>query len=606
MNSEQREFVQIIEKSSENLLSVINDILDLSKIESEKVEIEDIEFDPIIAFESGIESYGAKAAQKNINLGFYIDPYISNHVKGDPNKIKQVLVNLISNAVKFTPEGGEINILIEKVDSNNSGITIKFSVHDSGIGVTEEQKVKIFEAFSQADSSTNRKFGGTGLGLTISKRLIQLMGGNLDLESTKEKGSTFFFTLNFEEIELSKKTHTFENLTIGYYLPEHDKRKESDIYIWQYISALAKHCHVFHSLESLMTLPKADQPDLLFVNYDYISDAELMSLSTLKSKISLLSTVLQKDEIKDLDIDIFKLLYAPVNFTKIKNSILDFTTPQKVVVKENTKNKFRNLHVLVAEDNTINQKLIKHTLENIGLTITLADNGKEALELRCTQEFDVIFMDIQMPIMNGIEATHAILKYEETHNIPHIPIIALTANALKGDKARFLAEGMDEYISKPIKLDVIVGILTQYFKDNLIEKSPVKKIIDVPTINSVDILLCKQRNNDMLIFSTLLKKIGYSVNIASNIHELKEMIPKTTYKYVLLDKELQGLSEDESVSQMMKDLSIQSILFVEHLHFVTNKERTKYTRIALNVPNMEFLRNIISKLNPKEYDKFTA
>jgi len=217
LDTEQSEFVHIIEKSSENLLSVINDILDFSKIESEKIDIENIEFDPITEFESGIESYGVKASEKNIDLGFYIDPALYNHLKGDPNKINQVLVNLISNAVKFTPNGGEIDIVIKKIYNFENKSTIRFSVKDSGIGISDEQKQNIFEAFSQADISTSRKFGGTGLGLTISKKLVELMGGNLDLYSEDGKGSTFFFTLIFEEVPSEVKKQTFEYLNIGYY-----------------------------------------------------------------------------------------------------------------------------------------------------------------------------------------------------------------------------------------------------------------------------------------------------------------------------------------------------------------------------------------------------
>ncbi len=608
LDSEQEEFVQIIEKSSENLLAVINDILDLSKIESENLDIEEIIFDPFIEFESGIESYGAKASEKNIDLGFFIDPTLQNSLRGDPNKIKQVLVNLISNAVKFTPNDGKINIRIEKVNRTDSDeVTLEFSVEDSGIGITPEQKDKVFEAFSQADISTNRKFGGTGLGLTISRKLIELMGGKLDLESEKGKGTTFFFTLKFEEMPSLAQAQTFDNLSIGYYLPTYKKTKQSDEYIEKYITALSKNCKIFYTVESLTSLREEEQPDLIFVDFDYLGSRDLRVLSSMKAKISLLTTVHKKDEAKALNYDFFKILYSPINFSKIKKSMLDFNdTNTSIVQEDEKKNKFTNLKALVTEDNPINQKLIKLTLENMGINVTLADNGERACELRSSEEFDVIFMDIQMPIMGGIEATNTILAYEKKHKVPHIPIIALTANALKGDKERFLSEGMDDYMSKPIKIKILENILQQYFKDKLTLDNSISITHSILKKASVDILLCKKEKGDSIIFDVILQKIGYSVDKATNVEDLKTMIQTKSYTYVLLDKYLDGLAEDTEIHQMFKNLNLQSILFVENLHSVTKKDRKNYTKVVLNISNIQFLRNIIIKLNPHKYEKYTA
>ena len=207
LEEEQGEFVEIIEKSSENLLEIINNILDLSKIESSKVEVEDIVFNPIAEFESAVDVYAVRASEKGIDLGFFIDPALETPVKGDPTKLKEVVINLLSNAVKFTGNAGQIYVDIRKLKSKKKGISrIRFQVKDSGIGVTEEQKSKIFEPFSQADTSTARKYGGTGLGLTISTSFIELMGGKLDLESEVGEGTMFFFTLDFEEAESTNET----------------------------------------------------------------------------------------------------------------------------------------------------------------------------------------------------------------------------------------------------------------------------------------------------------------------------------------------------------------------------------------------------------------
>ncbi|MEA3455571.1 MAG: ATP-binding protein [Campylobacterota bacterium] len=606
LDSEQEEFVQIIEKSSENLISVINDILDISKIESENIDIEEISFDPIVEFESGIESYGAKASEKNIDLGFYIDPALSNNLKGDPTKIKQILVNLISNAVKFTPNGGNIDIAIEKLVGFKGETAVRFSVKDSGIGISPAKKEKIFEAFSQADINTTRKFGGTGLGLTISKRLTELMGGNLDLESEEGKGSTFFFTLNLEEIPSITDPQRFENISIGYYLPQNRKTKQSDKYVEKYIAALSGNCSIFNTIESLTSLKQEEQPTLLFVDFDHIDSKDLAPLGTLRSKISLLTTAHKKDEVKALNYDFFKTLYSPINFSKIKKTMLDLGDTDTYIIEEEKKNKFTDLKALVAEDNPINQSLIKRMLENMGITVTLADNGKKAYELRTTEVYDIIFMDIQMPIMGGVEATHAILGYEKKHNIPHIPIVALTANALKGDKERFLSEGMDHYISKPIEIDIIENILHQYFKEKLTMDNSTLDTHSIPEKESVDILLCKQKKGDLAIFDTLLQKIGYSVDKAANVEDLKAMLQSKNYRYLLLDKQLDGLSGNNEIHQILKGLNLPSVLFVDNLNYAMEQDRRDYTRVVLNIADMHFLRNIITKLNPRQYEKYSA
>lgn len=587
LNLEQDEYVEIIQKSSENLLLIINDILDISKIESEKIEIEQIEFNPILEFESGIESYGAKASEKKIDLGFFIDPTLSHKLIGDPSKIIQVLVNLISNAVKFTPTGGNIDIRIEKIVSFEGKSTVKFLVKDSGIGITPEQKSKIFEAFSQADSSTSRTYGGTGLGLTISKKLIELMGGELDLESKKGEGSTFFFTLQFEEVPSETTNQTIENLSVGYYLPHHKKTKQSDEYIKQYLTSLSPNYTIYDTIESL---EQSEQPEILFIDFEYIDNADILRLNALHSKICLLANLHQKDEIKTLSVNFYKTLYAPINFTKIRKSLFNIKNKEtRKDVLETGKNKFFNIKALVAEDNLINQKLIKLTLEYFGVSVTIANNGKEAYEQRCAEEFDLIFMDYQMPVMNGIESTHAILTYEKEKEIAHIPIVALTANALKGDKEHFLAEGMDNYISKPIKKEEIKNILNLYFPNKFIE-DPVKMMSDK---EHVDILLCKKEKGNSLIFNTLLKKLGYSVDSIRNTKELKQMIQSKQYNYVLLDKSLENLSEDNEISEIMDKFAIKSILLVDNTSMIRDEDYKNYSRVALNVPNLRFLEHII-------------
>jgi len=414
MDDEQEEFVEIIEKSSENLLAVINDILDLSKIESDKIDIELIPFDPIKEFESGIESYGAKASEKNINLGFYMDPHLSNHLRGDPVRIKQVLVNLISNAVKFTPDDGEIDVLIEKIATENNDVVVRFSVKDSGIGISSEQKIKIFEAFSQADSSTNRRFGGTGLGLTISKTLVELMGGELELESVRGEGSTFFFELMFEEIASLRQHQVFHNFSVAYYLPKNQSLKQADIYIKKYISAVSSNYKVYDAIESLLALSEKNQPELLFVDYDYVSDEELKKLNTLKSEISVLTTVHKKSELKSLNLDFIKIIYAPVNFSKIQKLIISLAKDEVVkseeynlektvvedVVKKETRLKAKpnskdleSIDVLLCKYTQVETNIFNALLNKIGYSVEIAKDIAEVETMILKKNYRCVLID---------------------------------------------------------------------------------------------------------------------------------------------------------------------------------------------------------------------
>ncbi|MEA2029808.1 MAG: ATP-binding protein [Campylobacterota bacterium] len=594
LNQEQEEFVQIIQKSSENLLSVINDILDLSKIESEKVEIEAIGFDPIVEFESGIESYGAKAAEKDIYLGLYIDPQLANYqLKGDPTRIKQVLVNLMSNAIKFTPLDGNVNVSIEIVEHFDDELDVKFVVKDSGIGISPEQQGKIFEAFSQEDSGTNRQYGGTGLGLTISNKLVGLMGSKLELESKKNHGSSFFFTLKMKSVLARTTSQEFNNLHALYYLPNSQEITTDDETIEKYLQALSSQSGICRNYNEVVD----SKIDILFVKYSAIELEELKRLLELNIKVVLLTTVYSKEEINKHNLDLFKMLYTPINFSKIKSSFMLLKGEEQIKPQEEVE-RFKDLKILVAEDNTMNQKLIKRVLEDMGIEVTIVKNGEEAFKERTIGTYDMILMDIQMPIMSGVESTHAILKYEKENNLPHIPIVALTANALKGDREKYLAEGMDDYTTKPIQIHRVQEMLHSYFAQKVeTELQEELKAQDIPKYT--DILLAKESKQDRMIFNVLLKKIGYSVDVAQNLDNFKELLRTKHYRYILLDKHLPTLQEDYEIDKLLHDSKVKTILFVEDVRLATSRDHKKYTMIAPNVPNANLLRTLILKLHEK-------
>lgn len=481
LKDEQIEFVDIIEKSSENLLEIINNILDLSKIESNKLEIEDIAFNPMKEFESAVEVYAVRASEKHIDLGCFIDPNLDTTIKGDPTKLKEVVINLLSNAVKFTNSSGAINVVIKKLHSDSSQkVKILFEVQDSGIGITNEQKSRIFEAFSQADTSITRKYGGTGLGLTISSKFVELMGGKLSLKSEVGKGTTFFFTIEFDEIKLHQNqehTNTFENLSV-LVLENVEKSKQQDTYLQEYLEFFKINYTKFRDMDELLNLQKQQNYDFVLVDYDYTSENMLSSYATLPPKLVLLTRSSMMKKIDSLSIDIFKTIYEPLNFSKLKTIFQNYKktaandATQKGEVKKifNAETSKFKANVLVAEDNVINQKLIRRTLEDLGLTITIAKNGLEAFQKRKDEDFDLIFMDIQMPYLDGVEATKEILEYEEDYNQQHVPIIALTANALKGDKDKFLSMGLDEYTTKPLVRKEITTLLNHFLSDHIVEE----------------------------------------------------------------------------------------------------------------------------------------
>ena len=469
LTAEQDEFLAIIDKSSENLLSIINNILDLSKIESNKIEIENIVFDAAEEFESAVETYAVSAADKNIDLNYYMDPTISTKLKGDPTKIKEILINLLSNAIKFTSYGGEINLIIKKIHNEGDlNPKISFSVQDDGIGMTKDQQGRIFEAFSQADVSVTRKYGGTGLGLTISSQFVELMGGELELESAKDHGTTFFFDLPLEEIISNEVNyiHAFNDVTIGKY--EQEIPTQLDNYLEDYFKYFGPSIKHFESISSLKELTDNDICKNYWIDIDKAKQNILDAIHNLdKEKLIVIANVTSRSKIEELNIIQDNVIYKPVTLSKIKNMLIKSATSLPQITEEalpTHATKF-DARVLVTEDNIINQKLIKRILEEHGITVELANNGLESFEKRRNNHYDLLFMDIQMPVMDGIEATHEILDYEEEEEVPHVPIVALTANALKGDRERFLNEGMDEYITKPIETSELLYVLNKFLSD---------------------------------------------------------------------------------------------------------------------------------------------
>ena len=612
LKEEQREFVDIIEKSSENLLEIINNILDLSKIESHKLEIEHISFNPILEFESAVEIYAARASEKNIDLGCFIDPSLESPLKGDPTKLKEIIINLLSNAVKFTNTAGSINVNIRKLKSDEIGKTrVKFEVQDSGIGVTSEQKSKIFEAFSQADISIARKYGGTGLGLTISSNFVELMGGQLDLQSNIGEGTTFFFTLDFEEIQSLDETlqDTFCTLR-ALILSDSIKIKKQDNYLREYLDYYGVSYTTFSELDEAKLLLQEGDYNLLFIDYEYTDEDTLSELSKLSQELIILTKSNLMKRVDSLGLDIFKILYEPIHASKIKHVLDNYTLLNSTiqVLKKSSCNKFdleRSkfvANILVAEDNVINQKLIRRTLEDLGLHVTIAKNGLEAFQKRKDGKFDLIFMDIGMPALDGIEATAEILKWEKDHKQPHVPIIALTANALKGDREKFILAGLDEYTTKPLVRVEIISVLNTFLPELIVEAAELKKESHTPNSEyRADILIAKRSTFETKLYIKVIESMGnLTYEVASSLIDFKELINNYSYKVVIFDKEYSDLNVAQIVSSIKKLSDVNKlkshVILVDDSIQKNVQEHIEYVdEIINNVVNGDLLKSLFTK-----------
>jgi len=468
LTEEQKEFTSMIRESSENLRVIVNDILDISKINAGKMELENIPFDLFTKVEASVGVFVPKIEEKGIVLNLYTDPKIPHHVVGDPTRLSQVIINLVSNAVKFTEKSGKIDVSAEHIETKNDLAIFKISVRDSGVGLTPEQQSRIFDAYSQAEASTTRKAGGTGLGLTISSRIIQSMGGKLQVESQKGKGAVFFFTLALPIAKESSESRAlYRKQKVGVLLSEFNPKSEWKTILKSYITHYGSAFTAYESLEAAAE----EKPDLLLVDQTALEAYGAEHFKSHCCRLILLTSSRMQSQL-ERERQIFdEIVYMPVTFEKVGKILLEHVPSRAASVaakaqreekKAAEKKQFKDLHILVAEDNPINQKLINVVLNNFGLNVTLVSNGIEAVKARKNGTYDMIFMDIQMPEMGGVEATHLILEYEQENDLAHIPIIALTANALSGDKEKYMAEGMDNYATKPLDIKVIEKLISEY------------------------------------------------------------------------------------------------------------------------------------------------
>jgi two-component system sensor histidine kinase/response regulator len=482
LSPEQREFLGMVKSSADSLLIVLNDILDFSKIEAGKLDFETIDFQLRDTLDDTIRALGVRAHQKGLELACHVLPDVPDGLQGDPTRIRQIVTNLLGNAIKFTSEG-EVVIQVEVQDESEEEVTLHFAVRDTGIGIPLEKQQLIFEAFTQTDSSTTRKYGGTGLGLAISSRLVKKMGGKIWVESEPGQGSTFHFTTRFQLQKISSRKYApldaeaLRALSVLVVDDNATNRRvlQEMLLAWQMNPELTESgAEALAILERTATqgtpfsliLLDAQMPDM-----DGFSVVERIKQNPRLSKtvvIMLTSAGFRGDAARCRELGIQGYLTKPIKRSDLLEAIKVVlgsktgaeASPSLVTVHTVRESRGR-LRILLAEDNRVNQVLAVRLLEKRGHEVTVAGNGEEAIEALDRQAFDLVLMDVQMPEMDGLQATAAIRKGEMKTG-RHIPIIAMTAHAMAGDKERCLEAGMDDYITKPILPALLVDILKRY------------------------------------------------------------------------------------------------------------------------------------------------
>jgi len=485
--AEQREFTETIRNSAEMLLVIINDILDFSKIEAGRLDLESLDFDLRTTLEEACDVLAVGAHKKNIEFICEIDPEVPSLLRGDPGRLRQILTNLIGNAIKFTAQG-EIAVRASLETKDGASTTVCFSVSDTGIGIPKDRIDSLFEAFSQADMSTTRQNGGTGLGLAISKQLAELMGGRIGAESEEGKGSTFWFTAAFENQPIGENPvpDAFDSLEGGRILVVDDNatnRRMVRALLRSWNCRGDEACDAISALELMLdAVAKGDPFQIAIIDIATPGLAgESLGLA-IKADAALRDTtlVLMSPQATPVDAALLEQigftahLKKPLKQSMLYDGLVTALNPElnQIAAEDEpcrrrlTQERKSGARILLAEDNPVNQKVAGRVLEKAGFNAEVVNNGSEAVEALRAKAYDIVLMDVQMPGMDGFEATR-IIRDQNSDVLNHdVPIIAMTAHAMKGDRERCLEAGMDGYISKPINARKLVDTIETFLEDS--------------------------------------------------------------------------------------------------------------------------------------------
>lgn len=542
LNHEQTLYLQTIRKSSAHLLALINDVLDFSKIDAGKLELETAPFDLEESIFDVMDMLSPLAAQKQIDMAFYYADNVPKHVIGDALRVKQILTNLISNAIKFTPDG-EIIVRVRLDQHEGNQWLLHFSVQDSGIGLSGTDRKRLFESFSQGDASVTRQFGGTGLGLAISKQLVSLMHGQIGFEDNQErapteKGSTFWFTAMFDLDQSSVMEHpNFSDMHVVSFVAHPATANVLRHYLENYQVQHTETQSILDLFSRLNTLAHASDRTWLIVDHSGDTEALLKEIrSRYQGHLAVYGYQMTLDP-NMLHQFKARALYQPLSRTALIH-LLENKPLFEPELHDNFKD--RDLHILAVDDHLPNLIVLEALLGELNVKTTKAMSGQEGLQIiqqrveQGLKPFDLVFMDIQMPVMSGIDTTRAIRSLESTLDGMRMPIIALTAHALAEEKQKLLKVGMDDYVTKPIQIEQIIQILTNWTSDKFIQ----------PLQASEKNLYIDRVDPQILDWNQSLQLAANKEDLAQDL--LKMLVDSFPNEYA----EMQQLIEDEDFPQL--------------------------------------------------------
>jgi PAS domain S-box-containing protein len=518
---EQRDYLGTVKESADILLRLLNDILDFSKIEAGRLDLEDTDFDIRDQLVEGLKALAPQAQAKGLELACHIPSAVPDLLSGDPVRLRQIVMNLAGNAVKFT-EKGEVAVEADLVEDTGNGIVLEFRVRDTGIGIPSEKQAQIFDAFSQADTSITRRFGGTGLGLTISARLAAVMGGRIWVESRPGSGSTFHFTVRFRKpsgaVVRTAPRRELRDLSVLVVDDNATNRKILEAMLEGWGARPICTASGPEALEALESARREGQSfplillDAMMPGMDGFETARAIQARPegAGSAIMMLSSADRREDLeacRRLGISVY--LVKPIKQSDLLEAIqkvLEGISPAPIkdgpAVIRPLGGEGSGARILLAEDNSVNRKLARHILEKRGHRVGMAVNGAEAVERSAREPFDAILMDVQMPGMDGFEATRHIRAREKSTGV-HIPIIAMTAHAMAGDRERCLAEGMDGYVSKPLTPESLLGTLESFLHIHTPEQSRPRENLLVGRLMDLKEVLARLENDRDLLMDLI-------------------------------------------------------------------------------------------------------
>lgn len=598
----QQEYSRTVMHSAEALLNIINDILDFSKIESGKMELEDIPFDLQTLADEAAELLAVKARDKGIELILRYVPGTVRELVGDPGRIRQIITNLVGNAIKFT-ERGRVLLKVEELGSSQNDpdrAIINVSVEDTGIGIPKDAQDKLFQKFTQADSSTTRKFGGTGLGLAICKQMVEMMGGDIRLQSTDGVGSVFSFTMvlpRHNQVINEDEVIDIEHLRGVRVLIVDDLPDNIEI-VKEQMEAVGVHCLICSDSSQAMDMlvrqkEKGEPVDLALIDYlmphlngeNLAKQIKAMDSPVKDTAIIILSSASGQSFAKRFAAaGISAYLSKPIHSRALVETVSrvwkawnqgdkdSLITAENIRVRMQTEEqtRFDGAHVLMAEDNRVNQGFATETLEALGVSVTIVSNGKESIDKLKERSFDLVLMDCQMPIMDGFEASRILSDMKQKKEIPDVPIIALTANAMKGDREKCLEAGMNDYIAKPMRKSDLIQSLSRWLPRHLVhkpeaqQKYQAEKNTDI-MFDRVRVLLVEDNRINREFVVEMLENMGCFVTSAENGLVATQKITSDNFDLVFMDcqmPEMDGYEATRVLRRMSEDGDIKRIPIV--------------------------------------------